>query len=402
MKGTRKHGAVICSTPPFPVNSGTRLRAVCAIRALEELGHDVTVIYPCIRKLDTDVAGGLGVAKSLRLSRGIRQSLRESLVYRGLLKPRTETTSCHRFPVATLDKFKLRNLPRFEVAITEYSCATPFSAHIRAKHHILDSCDILSIHLEKVRELEAQHSAFTAGKDRDFVRLQNDPPPTAAGVSANELEDFRKYDSIIAIAEQEHDLFDRLGLNHICLIPPCVKLPAEGTQDYAGFPIFPFSNNIFNLQGLFHFVRNLLPLIVREEPDFRLVVTGSPPPELSGCPHLIFPGYVADMDNLYRQFGFGVVPVFRGTGQQLKVSELLSYGIPVVSYRMRIDPGVLVDGQGGFLANTEKEFIARTLELWRDRKLASQMGRDALSRAESKLSQAVFTQNLKEIIDTLA
>lgn len=394
--------AVICMNLPYPVNNGTRLRCLSVIESLKAMGYEVTVIYPMRRHVKKRIGDKLGVSGEIIVAFGFFHRKWLELKERIFKNTREDNYSYNRVSICLRSKLELKKLPVFDLVVTEYARTSSVSRHIKAKHHILDTCDILSFYYIKAQKLKlAMNRYLVDGNDKSFSRLEILDGLRYSNIRPKELSDFKKHDSTIAIAESEFDMFQQIGLPNVRLIPPCVSMPSKAPQDYLGLPIFPFSGNIFNVQGLFHFKEHILPLIIREEPDFRMVITGKTPEGISNCPHFICSGHVEDLGELYRQSGFAIVPVFNGTGQQLKIPELMSYGIPVVTYRMRVDPGIMTHGRGGLLAENETEFKDHVLRLWRDRKLAEEMGRVAEEIASTHLSQSHFNAKMRELICSL-
>lgn len=392
---------VICMNRPYPINNGTRLRSWSVIASLKALGYEVTVVYPVRRRINPNLAKQLGVAGDIAVIPTFIQRMWHGFQERVFKNSKVRYHSYKRISISRSSKLELKKLPEFDIAITEYARTTSVSRHIRAKHHILDTCDILSFYNIKANKLLKAMNQQRADGKGTFSQLETLDKLKPADIRSKELSDFRKYGSIIAIAEKEFAIFQEIRLPNVRLIPPCVGMPAEAPQNYSGLPIFPFSKNIFNLQGLYHFKEHILPHIIREEPDFRMVITGKPPVEILNVPHFICPGHVEDLGRIYREAGFAIVPVFNGTGQQLKIPELMSYGIPVVTYRMRVDESIMSHGQGGLLASNESEFVKHVLELWRDRKLAAEMGKLARQTASSRLSQSHFNSEMADLIRSL-
>lgn len=397
-ESNRMRAVVICMALPWPINNGTRLRSWSAIKSLKDLGYDVTVIYSTPRERRDNFTELLGIKNTIYLRPGFIERMRVKVRQRYSKPPIKARYSYRRISVDSASKKLLRSLPTFDVAITEYARTASISRHIKAKHHILDSCDILSIYYKKANHLLGLMKKWQSKSSDAIVELTSVKTFKKSDIIFKERSDLRRFHSIIAISEAEFDMFRQIGLPNIKLIPPCVTMPAKEPQNYSGLPIYPMSGNLFNIQGLLHFVDRILPMILKEQPDFRIVISGKPIEDVQQCPQLVFSGYVEDLGKLYRNSGFAVIPVFNGTGQQLKIPELMSYGIPIVTYRKRVDSSVITHGQGGLLADNELEFRDHVLRLWRDRELCSELGAIGEQFATEHLSQAYFNKCLKEMI----
>lgn len=395
---------VICISAPYPVSTGTRIRSNSVIQALLDLGYEVSIIYPRDSNYgDAVIARKLGVAKAVGLPiQNSRISQLRTRILEKLFNKKSPQYLHVRLGLRArwaLRKFSRQ--PLFDLSITEYSTATSIQKHIPAKFHVLDTCDIMSIHMQKVFMVRYAIKYFGKYKDSDFLKLdfwdgkRHECHP-------EEMSDFKRYDSIIAISEQEWCEINRLNLGiPNTLIPPCVRVPEFHKNDYSGPPVFAFSPNIFNVQGLLHFIHRLLPSISKIIPDFRLIVTGNPPEEAHGCPHLICTGYVDDLKDIYARAGFAIIPAYGGTGQQLKVTEAMSYGLAVVGYRNRIDQSILGDSEANCLARNEEEFVESVVQMWNDRIRAASIGQSSLAKVLSHLSQNSFTHSLRGVIEGL-
>jgi glycosyltransferase involved in cell wall biosynthesis len=89
-----------------------------------------------------------------------------------------------------------------------------------------------------------------------------------------------------------------------------------------------------NLSGLEWFVRGCWPEIRRAMPDAQLRIVGSDPPRavrsLAGDDIAIWPD-VADVEPHYAAASVAIVPIFRGTGVQMKLIQALMAGVPTVT-----------------------------------------------------------------------
>lgn len=395
--------AVVCLSQPFPVDSGTKLRSYSAISALKELGYRVVVFYPGTSAGENrQICSALGVEKVIEapyippptLFDKVRARLSKRFNWSILSAPRSFA------PRPSVREFLLNSTGgiSFEVVITEYSDMTEVGEIFPANVRILDLCDILSLHYRLVAEVGRTYSKWRKRGDEAFLDL---PPTKAANdtISAKETSRYSRFDGLIHIAASEEKLVSGTpGLPPSILIPPCIDLPDGKAKTYDGLPIFPYSGNIFNIQGLAHFMHRILPLIIRQIPEFRLVVTGSPPDWAKDCPHFECVGHVESFGECLHGSSFAVIPVFNGTGQQLKIPEAMAYGLPVAAYRCRVDKGVLNEECGGILADNETEFANGVIALWRDRALANRMGGDALNHVRRNLSQSNYTEGLRQML----
>jgi glycosyltransferase involved in cell wall biosynthesis len=90
-----------------------------------------------------------------------------------------------------------------------------------------------------------------------------------------------------------------------------------------------------NLTALEWFIRHVLPRIVAERPDARLVVVGSDPPPgdlFAGAGRSVeLLGFVEDIRTELARRALFVCPILNGSGVRVKLLEAFAAGIPVVS-----------------------------------------------------------------------
>jgi hypothetical protein len=86
-------------------------------------------------------------------------------------------------------------------------------------------------------------------------------------------------------------------------------------------------------------------------------------------------GRVRDLgSDLYANACLAICPVFTGTGQPVKLLEALSYRVPAVAVGPAAKRAGLHPGRGGFVGRDPVSFANAVTALWRDRRLARQMG----------------------------
>lgn len=210
-----------------------------------------------------------------------------------------------------------------------------------------------------------------------------------------ELAACNVFDLAIAVSDWESDVLRRRlaaeQIHHLPMVFEVRDLPNR----HAGPPIFLAAMNNFNAQGLAFFVQQVLPLILRVNPDFRLRVAGPI------CEHLLptkgveLLGFVEDLDALYADARFSICPLLGGTGQQVKVMESMASGVPVVSFEEIALACGVVDGQQGLVAKGPAAFAEACLRLWRDGGLAGRLGGQAKAYIRERHSFQEAVQGLE-------
>ncbi len=144
-------------------------------------------------------------------------------------------------------------------------------------------------------------------------------------------------------------------------------------------------------------------VIVRNEPELHLVITGSGPDskhleslshELGISGSVTFTGFVSP-EETYKYYKLGIAFLSASTFEMhsLTYLEAMASGLPLIC---RDDPcllGVLSDGKNGYIYKNKKEFIEKTLRLVRDDELRKAMSENALMRSK-KFSKEEFAKNM--------
>jgi GT2 family glycosyltransferase len=128
-----------------------------------------------------------------------------------------------------------------------------------------------------------------------------------------------------------------------------------------------------NQLALGWFIRSVLPLVLEQRPDARLVIVGSEPPPR----HAVF-----------------VCPVLSGSGVRVKLLEAFAAGIPVVSTRLGAEGLAREDGEFCALADDPARFAQKILNLFDDRDAAAAMALRARKEVEEHWDAAAITRKL--------
>src|SRR5207248_11366142 len=97
-----------------------------------------------------------------------------------------------------------------------------------------------------------------------------------------------------------------------------------------------------NVEGVYWFATEALPLIRSAVPDSWFLIVGSRPPKhierlASSGRGIQVTGYVADLEPILRRSAVLVVPVHSGSGMRVKILEAFARGIPAVSTTVGVE-----------------------------------------------------------------
>jgi glycosyltransferase involved in cell wall biosynthesis len=219
-------------------------------------------------------------------------------------------------------------------------------------------------------------------------------------VSPAEFRVFDNYDYSIAITAVEAKLIQQHTKRTIVVLIPMTHEPSNIPNSYSGPVVFPVGPNYFNTQGYLYFVKRVLPRVLKAIPSFALHVTGSddriiPRDPVAG---VVFRGFVPDLAALYQECRFVACPVFGGTGQQVKIVEAMSHGVPVVALRAAAERSPIRHGENGLIADNADEFAENTIRLWNSPELLRRLGQASRETIAREFSRSHLIEGLSQIV----
>lgn len=132
-----------------------------------------------------------------------------------------------------------------------------------------------------------------------------------------------------------------------------------------------------NAEALDWFVKHVLPHVIAQCPQAKLVIIGSDPPPRHSLPiddnNVEIRGFVDDIHEPFRRYGVFICPILTGSGVRVKLLEAFASGIPCVSTRLGAEGLSTADGEICRLADDPREFANQIVQLFQDPQSAAQM-----------------------------
>ncbi len=192
-----------------------------------------------------------------------------------------------------------------------------------------------------------------------------------------EAELFDQYDVTLTVPDPGSRFIQENTRKTKVFTLPCTLPPVKTNNRYLDFAILPIPSHTVNFQGYYFFVKKILPLILKKNPFFRLRVLGPAAEKLFPTPGVVLVGHVEDLKEEYEKARMLISPMYGGTGQQLKILEAMSHGVPSVSFHNPLQYNPTVHGETGFIARTAEEFAEYVLLLSFDGESAAATGKRA-------------------------
>lgn len=258
----------------------------------------------------------------------------------------------------------------FDVIHTHLIRMAPYTAALRHPAKVLDLTDAVSLYLQ-----------------RFLAREKN---PVMQFLLKLELARVRRYERVV---EQFNACFvcsepDREQLRQaapqadIRLIPNGVDLAYfSGNAAIAYEPNrIVFTGNLTyhpNIDGIFYFVNEILPLIKKEIPAAKFYIVGQSPSakiRALASEDVIVTGFVEDIKQYYLSSAVAVSPIRFGAGTLNKILEPLALGVPVVATSMGIEGLDLTIGKDILVADRPHAFAKYVVHLLKDAEFRDRLG----------------------------
>lgn len=117
-----------------------------------------------------------------------------------------------------------------------------------------------------------------------------------------------------------------------------------------------------NKDGLKWFLEDVWPHVNTHQLELQIVGSGDSSwgVDLFKQPGINFIGFAKDLDSIYANCDFSIIPIRYGSGTRIKVIESISKSVPIISTRMGVQGSGLTDF---FHADTKEEWIKILSEL---------------------------------------
>lgn len=178
---------------------------------------------------------------------------------------------------------------------------------------------------------------------------------------------YRRFDHIFSISESEVPYLSKKckSVSTQPLVYPLKQVKSRKNKIYdilfIGYLEWP-PNEV----AIRWFSEKILPLINQQMPQIKFHVIGNKNPrleDLKANKNVIFYGHQKNIDQYLAKSKVFVLPFQTGAGVRLKSLTALQNGIPLVSTKMGVDGLKLSKNKHYLLAETEKEFAKKIIEL---------------------------------------
>lgn len=323
---------LVSSFPAFPSTAGNRSRIRQLAAAIRQLGHELTFVLlgsPCEAADDEAHRAAFGQGRFIRLDKKHWRLKWVQGAVPGAIKRLLRLAGVESAYYSGLDRFRDRDFLaqlaqlglRPDVVVVEYVLDSwVFDAFPRSARRVLDTHDAFA----------NRHRGYVARGIGDFwVSLR----------PASENAGFRRADVVLAIQDEEARRFrrqladeGRSGDPEVAVVGHLLDtIGPEVDHGVDACAVFLASDNAANRHALHVLLTDILPRILREIPDFNLVLAGSICRAAPAVPNVTALGWVTDVRDVFARAPLAINPMRAGTGINIKLLEAMAAGVPSVT-----------------------------------------------------------------------
>lgn len=249
--------------------------------------------------------------------------------------------------------------------------------------------------------------------DLHWVRLKrmipydSSPNILASSEKVKRLEIFatKSSDYCFVVSEEERSqLLNEVPSANILIIPTIHSLAAnvnnyEHRRDIlfiGGFGHKP------NVDAVKYFIKDILPEILKQNPTLEFKIIGSNLPDSIKKlqdKNIKAIGFVEDIEPYLTSSMILVAPLRFGAGVKGKITQSLSFGLPVVTTSLGAEGLNLIHRENALIADGVEEFAACVSEIYSDNLLWQKISTNGIKLAKEKFSPGVIEERLRVILD---
>jgi GT2 family glycosyltransferase/glycosyltransferase involved in cell wall biosynthesis len=269
--------------------------------------------------------------------------------------------------------------------------------------------------ISKCREYAPQTPIIFDTVDLHFLRAQREAKLTndetkwkyASDMEALELGLGAASDAVIVVSTEETRILkEKLPESRIAIVSMIHEVqsvipPFSDRRDFffvGGFEHTP------NVDAMLWFCSKIMPRVLEQLPDAKLHIIGSKITEdirSLADEHIIIHGYVERLEPFLQTSILSVAPLRYGAGVKGKITQSMSFGVPVVSTTIGAEGMHLTHGENILVADTPRQFAQCIVQLHREPALWERLSINSLKNIQEHFSFATAKRDLKALLSEL-
>ena len=159
-----------------------------------------------------------------------------------------------------------------------------------------------------------------------------------------------------------------------------------------------------NVDAMLWFCSKIMPHVLEQLPEAKLHIIGSKITEsirLLADEHIIIHGYVERIEPFLESSLLSVAPLRYGAGVKGKITQSMSFGVPVVSTTIGAEGMHLTHGENILVADTPCQFAQFIIQLHREPALWKRLSSNGLKNIQEHFSFETASRDLKALLSEL-
>lgn len=229
------------------------------------------------------------------------------------------------------------------------------------------------------------------------------PPIVIESLRCNILE-LDKYNLIWSISERETNIVREINpAFRIDTIYPRIANQGDTLKNH-DYALMPTGPNIFNTYSILRFFKYIKPFVVYPSEDAKILITGfslanSKFTLPEGVKNL---GSVDDYLSVLKRARFFIVATSVGTGQQLKIFEALSNGIPVVCFKIALPEEMQKASLGIVSVDNDRDFAEAVSKMWNDEEYYQRIKSELNGFVQFMSNRPGYRQSVEKFVEKQA
>lgn len=210
----------------------------------------------------------------------------------------------------------------------------------------------------------------------------------------------------------QKNILEKQGRNSVLCVPngqelsPFLEYPNHRANQEKNLLFYGALSNQFNQKALRRILDRIWPLIRKKQPDAKLIIMGSLPPEWlqdisKNDPALEVTGFVDDVRPVFSRCTACLLPLDSGSGFRGRTVELLASGVPIIGTANALQSVQITHEKNGIIADTDDMFVNWGLKLLADKGLVEKLSLAGKEFAASRYSLDATFGKLSEYLTDL-
>ena len=384
----------ICSKLPWPLIDGARICMYRTIEGLAARGHEIHLV--CVDEQYDDVRALEKMARVHVLRLRPRANAVGALLTLARTRPFTQLKRelAEMYPL--LDR--LHADVRFDVVLADEIHIASYGAYMKRRYGLPY---VLRTHNVEYEIYRRHTDTVRNPLMRAYLELQTER------WRRFEVEQFAVADALAAITERDREMIAGMAPGRIIrTVPAAVDLasfPFRDAEHRDGASMVMLGDMKWppNRDAAIWFTNEILPRVVDEIPDARLDLIGGNPPHAqlpSPSKNLAIHGRVPEVREYFEHATVGLIPLRVGGGMRVKMIEMMSAGLPIVSTGQGAEGNEATSGVHYLRADDAATIAAAIVDLLRRHEERDRLARAGRAFVEERYALDVVARAMESLL----